>query len=61
MLFVTSLPGYAYLVGDRFLLLAGGRVAADLTREDVDVEGLTQLMSGGDALATLTAELRRGR
>jgi simple sugar transport system ATP-binding protein len=61
VLFVTSMPGYAHLVGDRFLLLAGGRVAADLTREDVDVEGLTQLMSGGDALATLTAELRRGR
>ncbi|MCO7218842.1 ATP-binding cassette domain-containing protein [Klenkia sp. PcliD-1-E] len=61
VLFVTSLPTYAHLVGDRFVLLAGGRVAADLTREDVDVEGLTQLMSGGEALATLTAELRRGR
>ncbi len=61
VLFVTSMPSYAHLVGDRFVLLAGGRVAADLTREDVDVEGLTQLMSGGEALATLTAELRRPR
>ncbi|MEI4270380.1 ATP-binding cassette domain-containing protein [Klenkia sp. LSe6-5] len=59
VLYVTSLPGYAHLVGDRFLLLAGGRVAADLTRDDVDVDGLTRLMSGGEALATLTAELRR--
>jgi simple sugar transport system ATP-binding protein len=59
VLYVTSVPGYAHLVGDRFVLLAGGRVAADLTREDVDVDGLTRLMSGGEALATLTAELRR--
>ncbi len=59
VLFVTSTPAYAHLVGDRFVLLAGGRVAADLTREDVDVDGLTRLMSGGEALATLTAELRR--
>ncbi|SCX45522.1 simple sugar transport system ATP-binding protein [Klenkia marina] len=59
VLYVTSMPGYAHLVGDRFVLLAGGRVAADLTREDVDVDGLTRLMSGGEALATLTAELRR--
>ena len=59
VLHVTSVPAYAHLVGDRFVLLAGGRVAADLTREDVDVDGLTRLMSGGEALATLTAELRR--
>ncbi|SSC23097.1 ABC Transporter, partial [Klenkia terrae] len=59
VLFVTSTPAYAHLVGDRFVLLAGGRVAADLTREDVDVDGLTRLVSGGEALATLTAELRR--
>ena len=59
VLFVTSMPSYAHLVGDRFLLLAGGRVAADLTREDVDVDDLTRLMSGGEALSALTAELRR--
>jgi simple sugar transport system ATP-binding protein len=59
VLFVTSTPAYAHLVGDRFVLLAGGRLAADLTREDVDVDGLTRLVSGGEALATLTAELRR--
>jgi simple sugar transport system ATP-binding protein len=55
---VTSSPQYAHLVGDRFLLLAGGRVAGNLTREDVDVQDLTRLVAGGDDLSALTAGLR---
>jgi simple sugar transport system ATP-binding protein len=61
VVFVTHSPQYAHLVGDRFLLLAGGRVAGDLTREDVDVEDLTRLVAGGDELSRLTAALRAGR
>jgi simple sugar transport system ATP-binding protein len=56
-LFVTNNPRYAHLVGDRFVLLAGGRVAGSLTRDDVDAEDLTRLLAGGDELSALTAAL----
>ena len=59
VLFVTHSPQYAHLVGDRFVLLGGGRVAGDLTREDVDAEDLTRLVAGGDELSRLTEALRR--
>jgi simple sugar transport system ATP-binding protein len=58
VLLVTHSPQYAHLVGDRFLLLGGGRVAGDLTRQDVDVDDLTRLVAGGDELSRLTAALR---
>jgi simple sugar transport system ATP-binding protein len=54
---VTNNPRYAHLIGDRFLLLAGGQVAGSLTREDVDADMLTALMAGGDQLNTLTDAL----
>ncbi|MGY1749385.1 ATP-binding cassette domain-containing protein [Modestobacter sp. SYSU DS0511] len=59
VVFVTHSPQYAHLVGDRFLLLGGGRVAGDLTRDDVDVDVLTRLVAGGDELSRLTESLRR--
>jgi simple sugar transport system ATP-binding protein len=59
VLFVTHSPQYAHLVGNRFVLLGGGRVAGDLTREDVDVDDLTRLVAGGDELSRLTDALRR--
>ncbi|OMQ15399.1 ABC transporter ATP-binding protein [Modestobacter sp. VKM Ac-2676] len=59
VVFVTHSPQYAHLVGDRFLLLGGGRVAGNLTREDVDVHDLTRLVAGGDELSRLTESLRR--
>jgi simple sugar transport system ATP-binding protein len=58
VLLVTHSPQYAHLVADRFLLLGGGRVAGDLTREDVDVDDLTGLVAGGDELSRLTDSLR---
>jgi simple sugar transport system ATP-binding protein len=56
---VTNNPRYAHLIGDRFLLLAGGQVAGNLTRDDVDADMLTALMAGGEELSTLTATLTR--
>ncbi|QXG77533.1 ATP-binding cassette domain-containing protein [Modestobacter sp. L9-4] len=58
VVFVTHSPQYAHLVGDRFVLLGGGRVAGDLTAADVDVHDLTRLVAGGDELARLTDALR---
>jgi simple sugar transport system ATP-binding protein len=55
---VTHSPQYAHLVGDRFLLLARGQLAGNLTREDVDVGDLTRLIAGGDELSRLTESLR---
>jgi simple sugar transport system ATP-binding protein len=57
VLFVTNNPRYAHLVGDRYVLLAGGAVAGTLTRADVDAEDLTRLVTGGEQLADLTAAL----
>ncbi|TKJ28508.1 ATP-binding cassette domain-containing protein [Blastococcus sp. CCUG 61487] len=54
---VTNNPRYAHLIGDRFLLLANGQVAGNLTREDVDADMLTALMAGGDQLSVLTETL----
>jgi simple sugar transport system ATP-binding protein len=57
VVFVTHNPRYAHLVGDRFLLLARGQVAGNLTRDDVDADDLTRLMAGGEELSSLTAAL----
>jgi simple sugar transport system ATP-binding protein len=57
VLFVTNNPRYAHLVGDRYLLLAGGQVAGSLTRADVDATDLVRLMTGGEELSALTATL----
>ena len=55
---MTHNPRYAHLVGDRFVLLARGQVAGDLTRADVDADDLTRLMAGGEELTALTTRLR---
>jgi simple sugar transport system ATP-binding protein len=57
VVFVTHNPRYAHLVGDRFLLLAGGQVAGNLTRDDIDAADLTRLMTGGEELTELTTAL----
>ncbi|UOY00819.1 ATP-binding cassette domain-containing protein [Blastococcus sp. PRF04-17] len=57
VLLVTNNPRYAHLVGDRFLLLAHGRVAGRLGREDVDASDLTRLMAGGEEFGALSDAL----
>jgi simple sugar transport system ATP-binding protein len=54
---VTNNPRYAHLVGDRFLLLAHGQVAGQLTRDDVDASDLMRLMAGGEEFSALTSAL----
>jgi simple sugar transport system ATP-binding protein len=57
VLLVSNNPRYAHLVGDRFLLLAHGSVAGNLTREDIDAADLMRLMAGGEEFSALTAAL----
>ncbi|MCU1612858.1 MAG: sugar transport binding protein [Frankiales bacterium] len=57
VLLVTNNPRYAHLVGDRFLLLAGGQVAGNLTRADVDANDLIRLLTGGVEMSALTEAL----
>ena len=57
VLLVTNNPRYAHLVGDRFLLLAHGRVAGKLSRQDVDASDLMRLMAGGEEFSALTDAL----
>jgi simple sugar transport system ATP-binding protein len=57
VVFVTNNPRYAHLVGDRYLLLAGGQVAGTLTRADVDENDLIRLLAGGQELSALTGAL----
>ena len=57
VLLVSNNPRYAHLIGDRFLLLAGGQVAGNFTRGDIDADVLTALMAGGEELTALTAAL----
>jgi simple sugar transport system ATP-binding protein len=57
VLLVTNNPRYAHLVGDRFLLLAGGQVAGNLTRADVDANDLIRLLTGGVEMSALSEAL----
>ena len=59
VIFITHNPHHAYLVGDHFILLNLGRQVLDVPRGEVTLEELTQQMSGGGELDSLTHELRR--
>jgi len=57
VIFITHNPRHAYPVGDRFILLNHGAMVANVTREDIDLDDLTQLMSGGADLDELAHEV----
>ncbi|MGH7475329.1 MAG: ATP-binding cassette domain-containing protein [Longimicrobiales bacterium] len=54
VLFITHNPHHAIALGNRFVVLRRGRVAGDFGRGEVELETLSELMSGGEEL-----ELRR--
>ncbi|QNP66199.1 ATP-binding cassette domain-containing protein [Streptomyces genisteinicus] len=56
---ITHNPHHAYLVGDRFVLLKRGVMAASHTRETVTLDELTRQMAGGSELEDLRHELER--
>ncbi|MDR7328902.1 ATP-binding cassette domain-containing protein [Corynebacterium guangdongense] len=60
VVFITHNPRHAMLVGDRFLVLANGRVSLAAERGEVTTEELALQMAGGGAeLDALEHEFRR--
>jgi simple sugar transport system ATP-binding protein len=57
VIFITHNPHHAYPVGDRFYLLQRGRLVATTRKDEITVEGLTELMAGGAELKQLSEEL----
>jgi simple sugar transport system ATP-binding protein len=49
---ITHNPQHAYPVGDRFVVLRHGEVHADLGRNEVRLEELARMMTGGPELGT---------
>src|SRR3954452_1780253 len=60
VVFITHNPHHAYLVGDHFIILKLGRRVLDKKRSEVSLEELTTEMAGGQELAELPKEMKRG-
>ncbi|NWF26607.1 sugar ABC transporter ATP-binding protein [Streptomyces sp. PKU-EA00015] len=56
---ITHNPHHAYLVGDRFVLLKRGVMAASHSKDSVTLDELTRQMAGGSELEDLRHELER--
>jgi simple sugar transport system ATP-binding protein len=59
VIFISHNPHHAYPVGDHFVILRRGQVYGDFTREELTLEGLVQMMAGGEELENLAHELER--
>jgi simple sugar transport system ATP-binding protein len=59
VIFITHNPHHAYPVGDHFVILRRGQVYGDFTRKELTLEGLVQMMAGGEELENLAHELER--
>ena len=58
VIFITHNPRHAFPVGNRFLILNRGRSMGSFAKDEIDVNDLTRLMSGGAELEALEHELR---
>lgn len=58
VIFITHNPRHAYPVGNRFLILNRGQSMGSFSKDEIDVNDLTQLMSGGAELEALEHELQ---
>jgi simple sugar transport system ATP-binding protein len=57
VIFITHNPHHAYPVGDHFVILRRGRVFGDFSRDELSLENLVGMMSGGEELENLAHEL----
>jgi simple sugar transport system ATP-binding protein len=58
VIFITHNPSHAFPVGNRFLILNRGHSMGSFAKDEIDVNDLTRLMSGGAELEALHHELR---
>jgi simple sugar transport system ATP-binding protein len=59
VIFISHNPHHAYPVGDHFVILRRGHVYGDFSKDEVALEGLVQMMAGGEELENLAHELER--
>jgi simple sugar transport system ATP-binding protein len=59
VIFITHNPHHAYPVGDHFVILRRGQVYGDFPKGELALEGLVQMMAGGEELENLAHELTR--
>jgi simple sugar transport system ATP-binding protein len=59
VIFITHNPHHAYPVGDHFVILRRGQIYGDYARADIELDGLVQMMAGGEELENLAHELER--
>ena len=57
VIFITHNPHHAYPVGDHFVILRRGKVFGDFSRDELSLENLVGMMSGGEELENLAHEL----
>jgi simple sugar transport system ATP-binding protein len=57
VVFITHNVRHALPIGDRFVILRGGRVAGEFSRADLDETALNRLMGGGAEFDLLQQEL----
>lgn len=58
IIFITHNDMHARLIGDRFTFLNRGRVLADGSNEEIEMDNLRALMAGGAELAELETEFQ---
>jgi simple sugar transport system ATP-binding protein len=59
VIFISHNPHHAYPVGDHFVILRRGHVYGDFSKDELALEGLVQMMAGGEELENLAHELER--
>ena len=59
MILITHNPHHAYPIGDRFTILKRGRTLGTYTKGELSREEMIKMMSGGEELENLEAELRQ--
>jgi simple sugar transport system ATP-binding protein len=58
VIFITHNPHHAYPIGDKFTILKRGKTQGTFTKDQLSLEEMIRMMSGGDELERLEHELR---